>query len=44
MSLFYDDKSRASDPGNRCKMRLRHAMLPAWQAGIIQVAAVYMIQ
>ena len=25
--LFYDDESRASDPGNRCKLRLRHALL-----------------
>ena len=29
MSLFYDDESRASDPGNRCKLRLRHALLLA---------------
>ena len=27
MPLFYDDKSRASDPGNRCKLRLRHVLL-----------------
>ena len=27
MPLFYDDESRASDPGNRCKLRLRHALL-----------------
>ena len=27
--LFRDDKSRASDPGNRCKLRLRHALLMA---------------
>ena len=27
--LFYDDESRASDPGNRCKLRLRHALLMA---------------
>ena len=25
--LFCDDESRASDPGNRCKLRLRHALL-----------------
>ena len=29
MPLFCDDESRASDPGNRCKMRLRHALLMA---------------
>ena len=29
MPLFYDDESRASDPGNRCKMRLRHVLLLA---------------
>ena len=29
MPLFYDDESRASDPGNRCKLRLRHALLMA---------------
>ena len=29
MLLFYDDESRASDPGNRCKLRLRHALLMA---------------
>ena len=27
--LFCDDESRASDPGNRCKLRLRHALLMA---------------
>ena len=27
--LFYDDEFRASDPGNRCKLRLRHALLMA---------------
>ena len=27
--LFCDDESKASDPGNRCKLRLRHAMLMA---------------
>ncbi len=27
--LFRDDESRASDPGNRCKLRLRHAILMA---------------
>ena len=27
MPLFRGDKSRASDPGNRCKLRLRHALL-----------------
>ena len=27
--LFCDDESRASDPGNRCKPRLRHALLMA---------------
>ena len=27
MPLFRDDESRASDPGNRCKLRLRHALL-----------------
>ena len=27
--LFYDDESRASDLGNRCKLRLRHALLMA---------------
>ena len=27
MPLFRDDKSRASDPGNRCKLRFRHALL-----------------
>ena len=27
MPLFCDDESRASDPGNRCKLRLRHALL-----------------
>ena len=27
--LFYDDESRVSDPGNRCKLRLRHALLMA---------------
>ena len=29
MPLFYDDESLASDPGNRCKLRLRHALLMA---------------
>ena len=29
MPLFRDDESRASDPGNRCKLRLRHALLMA---------------
>ena len=29
MPLFRDDESRASDPGNRCKLRLRHALLLA---------------
>ena len=29
MLLFYDDESRAPDPGNRCKLRLRHALLMA---------------
>ena len=29
MLLFYDDESRTSDPGNRCKLRLRHALLMA---------------
>ena len=29
MPLFYEDESRASDPGNRCKLRLRHALLMA---------------
>ena len=29
MSLFYDDESRASDPGSRCKLRLRHVLLLA---------------
>ena len=27
MPLFRDDESRASDPGNRCKLRFRHALL-----------------
>ena len=27
MPLFRDDESRTSDPGNRCKLRLRHALL-----------------
>ena len=27
MPLFRDDESRMSDPGNRCKLRLRHALL-----------------
>ena len=27
MPLFRDDEYRASDPGNRCKLRLRHALL-----------------
>ena len=29
MPLFRDDESRASDPGNRCKLRIRHALLMA---------------
>ena len=29
MRLFRDDKSRASDPGNRCRLFLRHAILMA---------------
>ena len=29
MRLFRDDESRASDSGNRCKLRLRHAILMA---------------
>ena len=29
MPLFHDDKSRASDPGNRCRLRIRHALLMA---------------
>ena len=29
MRLFRDDKSRTSDPGNRCKLPLRHAILMA---------------
>ena len=29
MPLFRDDESRASDPGNRCKLRPRHALLMA---------------
>ena len=29
MRLFRDDESRASDPGSRCKLRLRHAILMA---------------
>ena len=29
MPLFRDDESRASDPGNRCKLRLRHALFMA---------------
>ena len=29
MRLFRDDESRTSDPGNRCKLRLRHAILMA---------------
>lgn len=29
MPLFRDDGSRASDPGNRCKLHLRHALLMA---------------
>ena len=29
MPLFRDNESRASDPGNRCKLRLRHALLMA---------------
>ena len=29
MRLFCDDESRISDPGNRCKLRLRHAILMA---------------
>ena len=27
MPLFRDDESRTSDPGNRCKLHLRHALL-----------------
>ena len=27
MPLFHDNESRISDPGNRCKLRLRHALL-----------------
>ena len=27
MPLFRDDESRASDPGNRCKLHLRHVLL-----------------
>ena len=27
MPLFRDDESRTSDPGNRCKLRFRHALL-----------------
>ena len=27
MPLFRDDESKASDPGNRCKLRFRHALL-----------------
>ncbi len=29
MPLFHDDTPRASDPGNRCRLRLRHALLLA---------------
>ena len=29
MPLFRDDERRASDPGNRCKLYLRHALLMA---------------
>ncbi len=29
MPLFRDDDSRRSDPGNRCKLHLRHALLMA---------------
>ena len=29
MLLFRDNKSRTSDPGNRCKLRLKHALLMA---------------
>ena len=29
MPLFHDDESRASDSGNRCKLRFRHAVLLA---------------
>ena len=29
MPLFRDDAGRASDPGNRCKLYLRHALLMA---------------
>ena len=29
MPPFYDDESRASDSGNRCKLRLRHTLLMA---------------
>ena len=27
MPLFRDDESKMSDPGNRCRLRLRHALL-----------------
>ena len=27
MPLFRDDESKASDPGNRCRLRFRHALL-----------------
>ena len=27
MPLFYEDESWVSDPENRCKLRLRHALL-----------------
>ena len=29
MPLFRDDKSRTSDPGNMCRLRIRHALLMA---------------
>ena len=29
MPLFRDDERRASDPGNRCRLYLRHALLMA---------------
>ena len=29
MPLFCENESRASDPGNRCKLRIRHALLLA---------------
>ena len=27
MPFFYDDEKRDSDPGNRCKLYLRHVLL-----------------